>query len=297
MYLKAPHETKYRSAITWTSDAPIPQFLAGLPRAFNSVIESGATLVVSDQARRSLSDQVEPASQDALRGMVAVPIVAADSEVLGTICVFDLKPLSLPGTVIEALEALGRRASLPPVMTSVPRATVVDQRSVPRAVVVTRTDGSIALSSPKGRPAVLNRRIGDIAIDRELVRARREQRHLSVVLLAVDRLVPDSGPRSESTIDPLATMSDTLATAIRGYDLAIRWGGEELLVVLPGLGAADARHVAERVRAAVKIAGPESVAVSGGVAELQPEDSFESVLARATQKVELARERGHNRVA
>jgi GGDEF domain-containing protein/CheY-like chemotaxis protein len=295
VYLKAPRETAFRSAITWTSDAPIPS-VVGLPQALNSVVDNGATLVVPDPAARSLSNRIDFASQNSMRGMVAVPIVAADYEMLGMICVFDLKPLSLPSTVIEALEALGRPVALPPAMTPVPRTAVFAQRS-DRPAAVSRATRSTESLSPKWRPVVLDRQTGDVAIARELVRARREQRHLSVVLFAIDRLISDTGPRSELAIDPLATMSDRLATAIRGYDLAVRWDREALLVVLPGLSAVDARHVAERVRAVVKAGSSHSVAVSGGVAELQAEDTFESVVARAIQKVELARERGHNRVA
>jgi PleD family two-component response regulator len=39
------------------------------------------------------------------------------------------------------------------------------------------------------------------------------------------------------------------------------------------------------------------VAVSGGVAELLAEDTFESVMARADEQARLAKARGHNRVS
>jgi hypothetical protein len=44
-------------------------------------------------------------------------------------------------------------------------------------------------------------------------------------------------------------------------------------------------------------AGARDAAVAGGVAELLPNEPFESAVVRANAKVRLARERGHNRVA
>ena len=92
------------------------------------------------------------------------------------------------------------------------------------------------------------------------------------------------------------TLNETLTKAIRGSDLAIQWSSEELLVVLPGLNASEARQVAERVRAAMQAGARHRVAVAGGVAELQANETVESAVARANEKVRLARERGHNRV-
>ena len=295
VYLKAPLETKYRSAITWTSEAPIPHSLAELPRAFSAVVETGATLVVPDEATHSSSGDAAPASLDAVHGMVAVPIIGADRELRGVICVFDARPLSLPSGVIGELEALGRHLPSPGSIRSASRSPIVEERSSPQPAAVTRMD--VVEDALSVRPAVLDRRNGDIAIARELLRARRELRHLSVILFVVDPVTSESDRGGESALDPLATLSDTLTTAIRGYDLAIRWGSAALLVVLPGLSRADARHVAERVRAVVKAGDAQSVAVSGGVAELLAEDTFDAVVARAFEKAELARERGHNRVA
>ena len=96
--------------------------------------------------------------------------------------------------------------------------------------------------------------------------------------------------------DAFGEASETLTRAIRGSDLAIQWSSDELLVVLPGLNGSEARQVAERVRAAMQAGARHRVAVAGGVAELLANESVESAVARANEKVRLARERGHNRV-
>ena len=66
--------------------------------------------------------------------------------------------------------------------------------------------------------------------------------------------------------------------------------------MLTGLSVTDARHVAERVRAVMQAGAGHRVSVSGGVAELLADETFEVVVARANEKVRVARERGHNRV-
>ena len=78
--------------------------------------------------------------------------------------------------------------------------------------------------------------------------------------------------------------------------MAIQWNRDELLVVLPGLSGAEARQVAERVRAAMQAGARHRVSVAGGVAELLADETVESAVERANEKVRLARERGHNRV-
>ena len=62
-------------------------------------------------------------------------------------------------------------------------------------------------------------------------------------------------------------------------------------MVLPGLSGTEARQVAERVRAAMQAGARHQVSVAGGVAELLADESVESAVARANEKVRLARER------
>ena len=73
----------------------------------------------------------------------------------------------------------------------------------------------------------------------------------------------------------LKGISEILSVSQRGSDLAMRWGGEEFLVLLPDVGLAGARIFAERVRENVQnLAIPEAgrITVSAGVAELGAEE-------------------------
>jgi diguanylate cyclase (GGDEF)-like protein len=282
VYSRAPGETKFRASVSWTSDTPIPNIPAWMPHVFSAVLETGRPLLLPDLAVDIAANVSVLASQNGIGGIVAVPITGGAGEITGMICLFDVKPLTLGAGQIDALRALGGATRPGPTPVSAVRA--VADEAAPQA------------SSTELPISMLDRRGGATAIQRELARARREQRQLSIVLFDVDPLPSPSVTVDGSHSRMIVTACKALTRGIRESDLAIRWGQEELLVVLPGLGVEEARQVAERVRAAMQ-AGAIDAAVAGGVAELLPNEPFESVVVRANAKVRLARERGHNRVA
>ena len=108
VYLRAPGSTQFRASVTWTSDAPIPHSPYYMPRVFGWILETGEALVLPDLAKQPLTDVPTSTLQDVVRGLVAVPIMSSNQQIIGTICVFDLKPLVLNDVDVDALKALGR---------------------------------------------------------------------------------------------------------------------------------------------------------------------------------------------
>jgi two-component system cell cycle response regulator len=148
---------------------------------------------------------------------------------------------------------------------------------------------------------MLNRRGGQQAIAREISRARRDQTPLSFVLFDIDHFKQVNDTYGHAVGDRvLAHVSALLPQTIRNHDLAVRWGGEEFLVVLPGEPALKALVVAERVRIAVSalvVKDLPPVTISGGIAELMPaEISAEGAIARADEQLYRAKSAGRNRV-
>jgi diguanylate cyclase (GGDEF)-like protein len=282
VYVRTHGTGRYRTSVTWMSDRPIPQPESWLPRVFASVVETGSAVIFPDVTTRLSTILPSP---EGVRGLAAVPLVDDDERVAGALCVFDVKPLDLDDERLAALEALGRSrrpaASASPLRVDGPE---------------TRARGDVRAPSLK---AVLGRGDGDAAVSREVARVRREQRALSVALFEVDapgRYSADA--ERERVAERLAEMSASLCRAVRGSDLAVRWGGVEFLVVFPGLSQLAARRVAERVRAVLEAAARHDLTVSGGVAELVDEDqSFQTVVDRAIERLHLAQVRGPNRVA
>jgi diguanylate cyclase (GGDEF)-like protein len=101
----------------------------------------------------------------------------------------------------------------------------------------------------------------------------------------------------------IKTLADILARNVRSADIAVRYGGEEFLVVLMDCGAEGALQVAEKIRAeteATKIPLPTGMlqkTISIGVA-VYPEDAdtFWQVVKFADVALYKAKETGRNKV-
>jgi diguanylate cyclase (GGDEF)-like protein len=100
----------------------------------------------------------------------------------------------------------------------------------------------------------------------------------------------------------LKAASRIVTTQIRASDVAIRFGGEEMLVFLPGSNVGGARLVAERVRCAISafdasaISPTLRISVSIGVAQRLPTESLEELTRRADESLYKAKHGGRNRV-
>ena len=104
----------------------------------------------------------------------------------------------------------------------------------------------------------------------------------------------DAGDRA------LRIFSRTVRDAIRPYDLAARWGGEEFVVVFPDCGVADAKTVAERVRhllaQVLEHGDAPQFTVSIGLAEAHIGSTFRDVVAHADAALMEAKTAGRDRV-
>jgi diguanylate cyclase (GGDEF)-like protein/PAS domain S-box-containing protein len=132
---------------------------------------------------------------------------------------------------------------------------------------------------------------------------------LSVVLVDIDHFkhINDTFGHSagDAALQRLTQLANSILPTIKGTDSAIfaRIGGEEFVMLLPGLEAAGAQLAAEQFRLAVKdmvIDVPEgrlTFTVSAGVASFRPEDrDFAGLLSRADVALYEAKGAGRNRV-
>ncbi len=100
----------------------------------------------------------------------------------------------------------------------------------------------------------------------------------------------------------LKVVARTLAGAMRTYDFLGRWGGEEFLGLAPNLRKIELERYADRLRALVEASsqrlskGQLTVTVSIGATLVQPEDTIESIVARADRLMYSSKRHGRNRV-
>ena len=124
---------------------------------------------------------------------------------------------------------------------------------------------------------------------------------VSAVMMDLDRfkLVNDRHGHPAGDV-VLRAAANIVAETIRREDLAVRFGGEEFLIVLPGARRLHARLLAERLRenmveARFEGLGDLRVTCSLGVAERATLEAVDDWLARADQALYRAKERGRNR--
>jgi diguanylate cyclase (GGDEF)-like protein len=98
-----------------------------------------------------------------------------------------------------------------------------------------------------------NRRYFEQRLLEELARARREQKPLACLMLDVDyfkRVNDGFGHLAGDRL--LRELTRRIEGQVRASDVAARYGGEELVLLLPATRSADALALAERIRAAVR---------------------------------------------
>ncbi len=151
-----------------------------------------------------------------------------------------------------------------------------------------------------------NRRDCDKTIQRELIRATRFKRQLSVLMIDIDHFKKFNDRYGHQEGDKmLQEFAALLKASLRDVDYISRWGGEEFLVILPSTEPEGALNAAEKIRRRVsqhsfdnlKITSDFQFTVSIGVATF-PDDgkTAEELVSRADQALYTAKGGGRNRV-
>jgi diguanylate cyclase (GGDEF)-like protein len=144
-----------------------------------------------------------------------------------------------------------------------------------------------------------NRRGGEEAIKREVARCKRIGQTLSFLMIDIDHFKKVNDTRGHEAGDRvLRGVARITARQLRASDLAIRWGGEEFLCLLPGADIAEAHRIAERIRVAIAATTFETgdITVSIGCAQLDARADAAEALAKADAKLYEAKGAGRNRV-
>jgi hypothetical protein len=104
VYLRAPEEAQFRTALTWSSETPIPQSPDFLPAIFDAVLATGESFFREDVPTGPESDM----TAGRVRGLGAVPLIDPHGQVVGAMCVFDVNRIVFGKATVAALKSLGR---------------------------------------------------------------------------------------------------------------------------------------------------------------------------------------------
>jgi diguanylate cyclase (GGDEF)-like protein len=146
-----------------------------------------------------------------------------------------------------------------------------------------------------------NRRYFYETLGREVDRAQRYQRRLSLVIVDVDGFKEINDRIGHLAGDAvLAEIADRIRQVVRSADIPCRVGGDEFAVIVPEVEGGQARQLVGRIQRAVSaqpIARAGRVRVSAGVADIQPNDSPTSLFERGDESLYAAKHAGKGGLA
>ena len=150
--------------------------------------------------------------------------------------------------------------------------------------------------------SVPNRRFLECEIDRQLQELSSSGDPFTTCILDLDNFKQVNDRYGHQVGDDLLkNICHTLANCLRGVDSLGRWGGDELLLLLPQTNIEQAVKILDRMRLliaetfVVTKAGFVRTTVSMGAAQASPSDSRSSLLQRADAQLYLAKRQGRNR--
>ncbi len=149
---------------------------------------------------------------------------------------------------------------------------------------------------------VLNRGAIEKILIKELSREKRIRDGLTVGIMDIDHFKGVNDTHGHLVGDEvICEVANLVRRSLREYDHLGRFGGEEFLVVSPGLNARDALPAFERIRSAIAQrsmptrAGNLPVTVSMGIHVVRPDETMDDVLAAADTALYEAKNGGRNK--
>src|SRR3990167_6624426 len=148
-----------------------------------------------------------------------------------------------------------------------------------------------------------NRRWLEHIFERESTRSAFNGKPLCMLMLDVDHFKAYNDQHGHLAGDyALCLVAHTLRNQLRPKDSLTRYGGEEFVILLPEIGIDEARSIGERLRLALRTVSSfhspigvlPGVTVSIGLAQMQPKDSLQGVIARADSALYQAKQQGRD---
>lgn len=185
------------------------------------------------------------------------------------------------------------------------RLVIIGAMTVVALSIVGRTQRLRKMSTNDRLTGLFNRLYAEEYLVNEVLRTGRTRNALGVALLDVDRFKEFNDSHGHAAGDAaLRTLATVLKDRLRRSDMVARYGGEEILIVLPGADVQSALEALDQVRVAVGLTdialpkgGTARVQVSIGLATWGVDArTMDGLLEIADARLYEAKAAGRNRV-
>ena len=219
--------------------------------ALQQVSATREPFVIPDITKHSLFGFGLQAPALAVRAFATIPLITPAGRLVGAISLLDLQPQTLTASQLDLLLSAGRRIAEELAKHYRDELAETDDAATWRSREQWAALERLALTDRV--TGLFNRHAGELALEREVARARRTSAPFSLALIDVDRfkLVNDRHGHAAGD-EVLKQVSSILTSTFRASDLAVRWGGDEFLVFLPDVPVGGAMVFAERARSQIE---------------------------------------------
>lgn len=303
----------------------IPLFRSVSPESLQGILDRCAIRVLAGQETLLVPDRENRQLYILLSGRLRVHLDHPDSE-----------PIALiePGEVVGELSVIdGSRTSAFVIADQESRVLVMEQELVWSLITVSHAAACNLLTLLSGRLRKADRCIAEkmvrehsfhsygtvdaltglhnrhwlnVALARLVQRSSRGRTPLAVLMIDIDTFKSFNDTHGHLCGDrAIHAVAQTLLHNLRPTVLAARYGGDEFTIAIPGLPPGKARQVAERLLQKVgdtqipcsEHASHPPLTISIGVADLQPSQTAEELIAAADAALYRAKQQGRNQVA
>ena len=189
------------------------------------VAETKQGALVGDTERHPKAVHI-PGTSDSNESMLAVPVIFED-RLIGVIVNVKVGINQYSGDHLRLLTILANQAAV----------SIFNARLIERLAATARTDPLTGLA---------NRRAFEQALEQRLAADSGET--FAVLMLDVDGLKQVNDARGHAAGDAvLKRVASVLGADLRQADLATRWGGDEFLLLMPGMDQVGALSLARRI--------------------------------------------------
>ena len=223
----------------------------------------------------------EGSDAELIRGGAFIPLMGRELRPVGTLSLFWRTEHEPSSAEIEQAENLATSSI----------SAIENARRYGEARKLAETDALTGL---------FNQRFFQETLRREVMRAHRYQRKLTLIVFDLDDFKSINDQVGHLAGDRvLAQAADRLREAVRSVDVACRIGGDEFAVIMPESSAEDGDQLFRRVHNSMRgtALGPDDqrLRLSGGIAELLHGDTPASLFERADAALYRAKELGKDR--